>query len=159
MEPIELGNRFGLVFLSLPIGIVDQVERFQEVKHRMDELKNSPEAQVAITLLGAGGIVTKEVQTALFDFFHTKATTVMTNVPGPNKPLYMAGKEMTSLMAWVPQSGKLGLGISIISYAGDMQVGINTDAGLVPDPDRIVEYIVLELEEMLELAKVLEVDY
>ena len=93
-SPIELGNRFGLVYLTLPIGIEDQVERFQEVKRCMDELKDSPEAIVAMGLLSVGGLAPKELQSSVFDFFHTKATAVMTNVPGPRQPIYMAGSRL-----------------------------------------------------------------
>ena len=66
--------------------------------------------------------------------FATKATAVLTNVPGPPMPLFLAGSEIEDIMFWVPQSGRLGLGISILSYAGKVYVGVMTDAGLVPDP-------------------------
>lgn len=151
--PLELGNRFGLVYLTLPIGIEDQVERFQEVKRCMDELKNSPEAIVAMGLLGVGGLAPKEIQSSVFDFFHTKATAVMTNVPGPRKPIYMAGSRLKYIMAWVPQSGKLGMGISVISYNEGIQVGFNTDAGLVPDPKQLVGFLIEEFEDMMALVQ------
>lgn len=151
-QALELGNRFGLVFLSLPVGIVDHVERVNEVKRRMDELKNSPEALVGITLLNTAGMLPKDIENTVFRFFHAKATAVLTNVPGPQQPLYLAGNRLRSIMAWVPQSGKLGLGISIISYNGDVLVGVNTDAGLVPDPDRIMDLFRVEFEEMMELV-------
>ncbi|MCA9948485.1 MAG: wax ester/triacylglycerol synthase family O-acyltransferase [Anaerolineales bacterium] len=151
-SPIELGNRFGLVYLTLPIGIEDQVERFQEVKRCMDELKDSPEAIVAMGLLSVGGLAPKELQSSVFDFFHTKATAVMTNVPGPRQPIYMAGSRLKYIMAWVPQSGKLGMGISVISYNGGIQVGFNTDSGLVPNPTQLVTFLMQEFEDMLALV-------
>ncbi len=154
--PIELGNRFGLVYLTLPVGIEDQVERFQEVKRCMDELKDSPEAVVAMGLLGVGGLAPKELQSSVFDFFHTKATAVMTNVPGPRQPIYMAGSRLKYIMAWVPQSGKLGMGISVISYNGGIQVGFNTDSGLVPEPQQLVAFLMEEFEEMLALVQTQE---
>jgi hypothetical protein len=58
-------------------------------------------------------------------------------------------------MFWVPQSGHLGLGISILSYNGGVRLGIATDAGLVPDPERIVENFEVEFEAMRAAAKAL----
>lgn len=150
--PIELGNQFGLVFLSLPVGTVDHVERLNIVKQRMDELKNSPEAVVAISVLNAMGMIPADIENVLISFFGSKATAVLTNVPGPRQPIYFAGSELKEMMAWVPQSARLALGISIISYAGNVQVGINTDTGLVPDPETIVAYTEDEFAQMMELV-------
>ncbi len=150
--PIELGNQFGLVFLSMPVGTVDHVERLNIVKQRMDELKNSPEAVVAIGVLNAMGMVPSDIENVFISFFGSKATAVLTNVPGPRESIYFAGSRLREMMAWVPQSGRLGLGISIISYAGNVQVGINTDTGLVPDPEAIVTYLEDEFAQMMELV-------
>jgi hypothetical protein len=73
----------------------------------------------------------------------------MTNVPGPRQTLYLAGAPVRSIMFWVPQSARLGLGVSIISYAGEVRVGIVTDSGLVPDPDAIVAGFHEELHAMM----------
>ena len=62
----------------------------------------------------------------------------MTNVPGPQHPLYFAGQRIAELDFWVPQSGGIGMGVSILSYDGRIQFGVITDEGLVPDPERIV---------------------
>ena len=74
----------------------------------------------------------------------------MTNVPGPRDPLYLAGSRLENMMFWVPAPGSLSLGISILSYAGNVMVGVATDAGLIPDPEVIVEGIHVELAEMRE---------
>ncbi len=151
-EEIELGNKFGLVFLKLPIGTVNKMERLQIIKQRMDELKNSKEPMVAITLLATAGMLPKDIEKQVFKLYHAKATAVLTNVPGPQQPLYMAGGKLRSIMGWVPQAGNLGLGISIISYDGQVFVGINTDAGLVPDAAKIIEYFQTEFSELKTLA-------
>ena len=150
-QPIELGNKFGLVFLSLPIGTVDQRERLNIIKGRMNELKDSPEAMVAITLLSTAGMLPKEIEKLAFKIYHSKATAVLTNVPGPQMPLFMAGGRLRSMMGWVPQAGNVALGISIISYDGQVFVGINTDAGLVPNPSTIIDHFNVEFEQLLEL--------
>ncbi|MDX1414199.1 MAG: wax ester/triacylglycerol synthase family O-acyltransferase [Candidatus Promineifilaceae bacterium] len=157
-EPIELGNKFGLVFLQLPIGTVDQIERLQIIKQRMDELKSSTEPEVAITLLSTAGMLPKDIESQVFKLFHAKATAVMTNVPGPQKTLYLAGGRLRHILGWVPQAGNVGLGISILSYDGKILVGINTDAGLVPDPEKIIDYFMVEYEEYLDLANAIGIE-
>ncbi len=156
-QPIELGNKFGLVFLQLPIGTVNKMERLQIIKQRMDELKNSPEAVVAITLLATAGMLPKDIEKEVFKIFHAKATAVMTNVPGPQRPLYLAGGQLKSIMGWVPQAGSLGLGLSIISYDGQVFVGINTDAGLVPDAATVIKHFHTEFEELKAIGRIVAV--
>ena len=152
LRPLEdahhLGNSFGLVFLSLPVGVVDPVRRLRLIKKEMDELKRSPEALVAYGVLSVMGVAPVEIEQLGLRFFGSKATTVLTNVPGPREPLYLAGRKLERVMFWVPQSGRLGLGISILSYAGTVMMGVASDEGLVPDPERIVEAFAREMESM-----------
>jgi len=148
-EEGTLGNRFGLVYLSLPVGIADVGERLAELKRRMDEIKGSTEAVVAYAILGALGMATPEVESMAVSLLGNKATAVMTNVPGPRGTIYLAGSPLTSMMFWVPQSGRLGLGVSILSYAGQVRLGVATDCGLVPDPGTIVDAFQDEMEAML----------
>lgn len=148
----RLGNSFGLVFLSLPVGVVDPVRRLRAIKEEMDGLKRSPEALVAFGVLSVMGLAPVEVEQIGLRFFGSKATAVLTNVPGPRQPLYLAGRKLERMMFWVPQSGHLGLGISILSYAGRVMLGIATDEGLVPDPERIVEAFRLELDALTAAA-------
>lgn len=147
-----LGNSFGLVFLSLPVGIVDPVRRLRAIKEEMDGLKRSPEALVAFGVLSVMGFAPVEVEQVGLRFFGSKATAVLTNVPGPREPLYLAGRKLDRMMFWVPQSGHLGMGISILSYAGRVMLGVATDEGLVPDPERIVDAFKLELDSMRTAA-------
>ena len=157
LRPIEdahhLGNSFGLVFLTLPIGIEDPVRRLRAIKKEMDGLKRSPEALVAYGVLSLMGVAPVEVEQVGLRFFGSKATTVLTNVPGPREPLYLAGRKLEKVMFWVPQSGRLGLGISILSYAGKVLMGVASDEGLVPDPERIVAGFAKEMESMKMAAR------
>jgi diacylglycerol O-acyltransferase len=149
----KLGNAFGLVFLTLPIGVVDPTRRLRAIKKEMDELKSSPEALLAFGVLSLMGLAPVEVEQVGLRFFGSKATAVLTNVPGPRQPLYLAGRKIDKVMFWVPQSGHLGLGISILSYAGGVMLGIASDEGLVPDPERIAESFGAEVEEMRRAAR------
>jgi diacylglycerol O-acyltransferase len=158
LRPVEdahrLGNSFGLVFLTLPIGIVDPVRRLRAIKKEMDELKRSPEAIVAFGLLNLLGLAPVEVERLGLRFFGSKATAVLTNVPGPREPLYLAGRKLDRVMFWVPQSGRLGLGISILSYAGGVMLGVATDEGLVADPEKIVDAFEKEFRSLKAAAHV-----
>lgn len=149
----ELGNRFGLIFLALPVGIDDAVQRLAELHRRALALKRSAEPVVVYAILKLLGLVPLAVQKLVVKIFGTKATAVMTNVPGPREELYLAGRTIREIFFWVPQSGRLGLGISIISYAGHVRLGIASDAGLVPDPEVVVEGFHEELEELRVRAR------
>jgi diacylglycerol O-acyltransferase len=148
----ELGNKFGLVFLSLPVGIADPIERLGELKRRMDALKDSLEAPVAFGILNTIGMAPEVIQDVVVSIFGLKGTAVMTNVIGPKELIYLAGAPLESLMFWVPQSGHLGMGVSIMSYNSQVQLGVMTDAGLVPDPEAIVAGFEAEFRELLEMA-------
>ncbi len=151
---VKLGNRFGLVFLALPIGIADRGERLKTLKSRMDAIKKSSEPMVIYGLLNAVGITGPKIESLALKLFGSKATAVMTNVPGPREEIYLAGKAMRSMMFWVPQSAKLGLGVSILSYAGQVRLGVATDSGLVPNPQAIIEAFQEEMAAMMVDEKV-----
>ena len=134
----SLGNKFGLVFLSLPIGIIDPVKRLRVLKQRMDEIKGSPDAVVAFGILNAMGMCPLQIEKIILQIFGLKGTAVMTNVPGPREQLYLAGAPLTDLMFWVPTPANLAMGVSIISYNGHVTLGVATDAGIIPEPDEIL---------------------
>ena len=148
----ELGNQFGLVFLSLPVGAKNALERLKELRKRSLALKRSAEPVVVYGILKLLGIVPLAVQRMVVSIFATKATAVVTNVPGPRETLYLAGKPIDEIFFWVPQSGRVGLGISIFSYAGHVRMGVGTDAGLVPDPEALVAGFHEEYAELRRLA-------
>ena len=150
--PLELGNRFGLIFPTLPVGAADIHERFIEMRRHMNEIKNSPEAVVAYGVLYALGMTPLDIESVFLDFFGSKSSAVMTNVPGPQIQLYLAGSPLREIMAWVPQSGGLGMGVSILSYNGGVMIGVTTDAGLVPDPEQIIDNIAVEFAALRQLA-------
>lgn len=147
-EMASLGNQFGLIFLPLPVGVADPGERHRRLRRLLGALKHSAEPLVVYGVLKALGMVPYRVQKALVDLFATKATVVMTSVPGPVEPLYLAGRRLSNMFFWVPQAGRVGVGLSILSYAGEVRLGVATDAGLVPDPDAIVGGFYDELEAL-----------
>ena len=148
----KLGNHFGLVFLDLPVGEDNPVRRLERVAAHMGELKTSRQAIVSFGLLAALGMAPASVQRLALDLFSRKATAVATNVPGPKMPLYMAGQRMREMMFWVPQTGNIGVGISILSYHGRVHFGLIGDGRLLPDPDAVIGRFRPEFEKLLYIA-------
>ncbi len=138
-EPITLGNKFGLVFLTLPVFLEDPLERLREVHRRMEAIKGSMEAVVALGVLHGIGMAPKEIEKLVIKLFSKMGSAVMTNVPGPRKQLYFAGSPLTHIMFWVPRAGSVALGVSILSYNGEVLLGFATDTHVVPDPNLLTD--------------------
>ncbi|MBC7990073.1 MAG: wax ester/triacylglycerol synthase family O-acyltransferase [Luteimonas sp.] len=156
LRPLEhakkLGNHFGLVFLDLPVGEANPIRRVEHVAECMNQLKNSRQAIVAFGLLAALGMAPQPMQELALELFSRKATAVATNVPGPQQPLYLAGCMVREMMFWVPQTGSIGVGVSILSYNGRVHFGLIADAKLLPDPDAVIRRFGPEFDKLLYLS-------
>ena len=152
-EDRKLTNRFALVYLPLPIGIDDPIERLLETKRNMDAIKQSPEALVTYQAIAGLGVVSDRIARGVRGYYADKVSVVLTNVPGPSRKLYFAGKPLDTIVFWVPQSGSIGVGISIFSYAGQVNIGLITDRGLAPDPDTIIAAFEAEFDRLLRVAR------
>lgn len=148
----ELGNRFGLIAVELPVGIENPLTRLYETRTRMSALKGSYQGLLTFTLLGIAGMMPKSVETRLLNLLADKTTAVITNVPGDRQCRYFAGSRIEQEMVWVPQAGNIGMGISILSYNERVQFGLITDRNMVDDPKRIVEQLAPEFEKLLWLV-------
>ena len=159
LRPLEqawkLGNRFGLAPLTLPIGIDNPIERVYAVRARMNQLKDSYQPLLAFAVLAVAGLLIKPVQDGLLGLFAKKATAVMTNVPGPAVPLKFCGATLRQTMFWVPASGNIGVGVSILSYGGGVQFGLITDKKLCPHPQQIIDRFEPEFEKLLLMTMML----
>lgn len=140
-----MGNCFGLVFLELPVGAAAPAARLALVRERMEALKRSPDAAVTYAVLDAIGHLPGPVELAVTEFFSRKASLVVTNVPGPRARLHLAGHEIDRIMFNVPHPATLGLGVSILSYAGEVRVGARADRAVMRDPGAFVERLGPEL--------------
>jgi WS/DGAT/MGAT family acyltransferase len=146
----DLGNGFGLVFLELPIGEESPDARLAKLKERLDGLKRSPEAFMTYAVLTTMGVSLQSAQSQLVKLFHNKSSAIATNVPGPVKPVRFAGRDISRILFWVPQSADVGLGFSIFSYCGVVQVGVQADANIMPDPNLWVDAFHAAFERLLE---------
>jgi diacylglycerol O-acyltransferase len=145
----KLGNRFGLAPLVLPVGVADPVARVRAVHARMAALKTSTQPLLAFAVLAVAGQLPQVAQDAILGLFSKKATAVMTNVPGPAAKLAFCGSTLEQTMFWVPASGDIGVGVSILSYGGGVQFGLVTDRALCDDPQAIVDRFEPEFEKIL----------
>ncbi len=151
-EASPLGNQFGMVLLALPLGVAHPFERLYAVQAAMRELKDSGQPAAVLATLAALGHLPAAAQDLAIEMLSRKASLVISNVPGPRERLYLAGCRVSDLHFWVPQSGSLGLGISILSYAGEVHFGLMSDARLIDDPHRIVDAFGAEFERLLLLT-------
>jgi WS/DGAT/MGAT family acyltransferase len=144
----KLGNQFGLAPLVLPIGLVNPVERVYEVRRRMASLTGSTQPLLTFGLLAVAGLLVKPAQDAMLSLFSKKTTAVMISVPEPATKLKICGSTIEETLFWVPQSGSVGLGVSILSYGGGVQFGVVSDATLCPDPQHIIDQFAPEFERL-----------
>ncbi|HRA64602.1 MAG TPA: wax ester/triacylglycerol synthase family O-acyltransferase [Caldilinea sp.] len=149
----ELGNQFALVYLPLSVSLDDAAARLKATKHAMDVLKQSPEPFLVYQILGIIGNLPLDLAKQATTWFSSKASTVLTNVPGPRQQIYFAGLPLRQLMFWVPQSGKISMGISIISYNGSVLLGLMVDDTLVKSPQLIMDHFAHQLELLAAHAK------
>ncbi|MGD2041138.1 MAG: wax ester/triacylglycerol synthase family O-acyltransferase [Anaerolineae bacterium] len=149
----DLGNHLGAVFLTLPVGIADPIDRLRIVERTMNGRKDSMEAPAFSAALNLLGLAPAKVANLLINTFGTRATAVMTNVPGPHEQLYLAGTPIDGLMGWVPVTGRMAVGVSIVSYAGEVRLGVLADAGVVPDPEAILAGFHVEFRALLALVQ------
>ena len=159
LRPLEkawqLGNRFGLAPLVLPIGISNPIERVYAVRERMNQLKGSYQPLLAFGVLALSGLFIKPVQDVVLGLFAKKTTAVMTNVPGPHQALKLCGSTLRQTMFWVPASGNVGVGVSILSYSGGVQFALITDAARCAEPQAIIDRFEPEFQQLLLLALML----
>ena len=151
--PRTLGNQFALVMLPLPTGVLAPLERMAEAKRRMDSIKSSPEALLTFGIINAIGRTNPEVARHVVDFFAAKAIGVTTNVMGPLTGRYVAGSRIAGLLGWVPGSGRQTVGVSIFSYDQSVRIGFKVDAGVVPDPEKLVHAFEEEMAVLLRIAE------
>ena len=146
--PATLGNRFGIVFVKLPVSLDDPLARVRAVHERMTQVKGSAQAASTFAILAVVGALPSWAHRLAVRILGAKSSAIVTNVPGPTRPVFLAGSRLVRLTFWVPQAGSVGLGVSILSYAGDVTIGVAADRNLVPEPSRLVAAAEHELADL-----------
>jgi diacylglycerol O-acyltransferase len=137
--PETLGNEFALVQLELPTDEPDPVKVLRIARRRMNRIKNGNEAAVAFRLQEVIAGLSRTMYEASVELFTNRTLGVLTNVPGPPIPVYLAGARVEGIAGWAPVSGDQPMSFSICSYNGDVVVGIACDTELVPGFEGIVD--------------------
>jgi len=150
-DPV-LGNRFGLVFVDLPVGIRHPLERLYAVHASMQSLKGSKQALATLSLLSFVGNLPAPVEEPATALFSAKASLVASNLPGPREPLSVAGVPVSRVLFWVPQAGSIGTGVSMLSYNGQVQFGVIADEQLIPEPAQLVDRVATEFDRLVFLV-------
>jgi len=139
-KDLRFQNKFSLVFLKLAAATEDVLEQLYETKARMDECKSSGEYLAMAAMIILTNELTPEfVVSNLSDFLAQKASCVLSNVPGPQNFLTVNGQRVKYMAFWPPQRVNIAVGLSIYSYAGQVIVGVQSDASLLPDPETVIE--------------------
>ncbi len=138
------GNRFGLVFLDLPTGTSSAPERLQLVRERSEVVRERPDPVATWMLLAGVGAIPRVEEPAL-RFFARKASLVVTSVPGPRRHLTMGGSRLDEAAFFVPHPSTLGLGVSILTYGGEVRMGVRSDEAVLAAPSNLVELLEAEL--------------
>jgi WS/DGAT/MGAT family acyltransferase len=147
-QALTLGNRFGLIFVDMPLGIRNPLRRLYAMHSTLSSLKGSMQPPMTLALLGLLGLLPASVQAPAIELFSRKGTAVVSNVPGPQVPLYLCGQKISEMYFWVPQSGSMGIGVSVLTYAGQVHIGMIADRNLVSDPRRVVDLFAPEFERL-----------
>ena len=143
-----LGNQVSMMILDMPIHIVDVKALHTFIKERMGFLKKSKQVMgaKAITSMSNVAISTILHQASKMQWQQRIFNTVVTNVPGPQMPLYMNGAEMESVAPFVPLGPNIAMGFAIFSYNGGITIGVNADS----DAFKSLSFMVSSINEAIE---------
>ena len=149
-------NRVSAMFAELPVGSADPLERLQAVAAQMADLKESKQAVAGEALTSLGGFA-PPMLLALGTRIAARMpqrqiNTVTTNVPGPQMPLFAAGRQMLKAYPYVPLAGHVRVGVAIFSYNGQVNFGVTGDYDTAPDIDILCKGIEAGMSELLASA-------
>jgi diacylglycerol O-acyltransferase / wax synthase len=147
-----LGNCFGLVFVELPVGVRHPLERLYSVHAAMQSLKGSAQARATLGLMALVGALPAAVEDFALTLFSAKASLVASNLRGPEEELVLAGRPVAEVLFWVPQTGSIGMGVSMLTYRGRVQFGVTADRAVIAEPVRLVEQLAVEFERLVFLV-------
>jgi hypothetical protein len=151
-----MGNRISAYFVELPVGEADPLRRLAQVSAAMATHKAEGQAVGATTLIRLAGLAPPTLHSLgvrLASQFSSQLYNVLvTNVPGPSRPLYAMGARMLDMYPVVPLAGGQAVSIGITSYDGGMHYGLNADRDAMPDVDVLAAALTDALAELVAAA-------
>lgn len=155
-EQGQYNNRVSAIFADLPVGIEDPVRRLASVTRQMEHLKRSHEAVAGDVLVAMSGFAPAMLLSlalrAATRMPQRNVNTVTTNVPGPQRPLYAAGRRMLECFPYVPLAGHVRVGVAIFSYDGGLGFGVTGDYDRAPDIGVLCQGIEQSMADLLQAA-------
>jgi diacylglycerol O-acyltransferase / wax synthase len=154
VERGALGNRVAAMWAPLPVGIIDPVQRLHAVTESMREVKESGQAIGAQVLTGLSGFAPTTIvsQAARLQARQRLFNLVVTNVPGPQIPLYLLGHGLHAIYPMVPLAENTALGIAIMSYNGQMNFGLSGDLDSLADLETLADELRAAIRELADAA-------
>jgi WS/DGAT/MGAT family acyltransferase len=154
VERGALGNRVTAIWATLPVGITDPVRRLNTISAEMRELKESGQAVGAEVLTALSGFAPPTIvsQAARLAARQRLFNLVVTNVPGPQLPLYLLGRRLEAIFPMVPLTSNTALGIAILSYNGQLNFGLTADYDGLPDIEVLADELRSAFEELAAAA-------
>jgi diacylglycerol O-acyltransferase / wax synthase len=154
IERGALGNRVAAMWAPLPVGLTNPVERLVTVSQAMEGIKESGQAVGAQVLTRLSGFAPPTImaQAARLQARQRLFNVVVTNVPGPQYPLYMLGRELETILPMVPLAENTALGIAILSYNGQLNFGLVADFDALSDVERLAQELRASIRETFDAA-------
>lgn len=147
-DDVRLHNEIGMISLELPIHLTTFLRRLEFIHEKTTLLKDSPEPYLLSKLMeSVADHLPKMAKNALIKYLSTKFSASITNVPGPQGPVYFAGQQIEDIYCWIPHTAPLGVGLSLISYNGKVTNGMVIDQNMADDPDYVVKAFERELKD------------
>ena len=154
VERGALGNRVAAMWVPLPIGLTDPIQRLLTISRDMDGIKESGQAVGAQVLTELTGFAPPTImaQAARLQARQRMFNLVVTNVPGPQIPLYLLGRQLEALFPMVPLAANQALGIAVMSYNGQLNFGLNADYDALPDLEALADALRASIDELVAAA-------
>ncbi|MCZ7530238.1 MAG: wax ester/triacylglycerol synthase family O-acyltransferase [Acidimicrobiia bacterium] len=152
----QLDNRVSVMFADLPVGIDDPIERLSSISAQLDTLKGSGEIEAVDSAMVASDYapaLPHALAARTLTHLQPFVETITTNVPGPQFPLYAAGRRMVEAFPYVPIVGRMDLTVAIFSYIGQLTFGVTGEYDHAPDIDVLCAGIEKGVQELLDAAK------
>jgi WS/DGAT/MGAT family acyltransferase len=153
-EHLALGNKISSLFVSLPVAEVDPLDRYHAQVRTAESLKSGDEALGAATLIDVSSLAPPILHsTVARSMYATRLFNLtITNVPGPQQPLYALGSRMRAVWPIVPLAAEHALALAVLSYDGNLFFTFNADRDTLADLDVVLEGVRDSLAELRELA-------
>jgi WS/DGAT/MGAT family acyltransferase len=151
----ELGNRISTVFVDLPVGVEDPLERLRRISATMNELKDSAAVRAGAMIVGATGWAPPAISSMMVRAMGgvRACNLVVSNIPGPQVPFFLGGQRLREIYPVVPLNPtNQGLSVGILSYAGGVFFGLLADAELEPPVEHAAAMLEASLAELIEIA-------